>query len=103
MILIAVTGFGLGRLSVLWDSTPRAQTAVVEASSHETAGAAPIAIGVEPKANPSANDFIASKNGSAYYPADCAAGKRIKPENIVRFATSEDAERAGYRRATSCY
>ncbi|MBI5155712.1 S1 RNA-binding domain-containing protein, partial [Candidatus Peregrinibacteria bacterium] len=40
--------------------------------------------------------FVASKTGKKYYPADSAAGQKIKEENRVTFATAEEAEKAGY-------
>lgn len=40
--------------------------------------------------------FVASKDGKKFYPADSAAGKKIKDENRVHFATAEEAEEAGY-------
>jgi len=40
--------------------------------------------------------FVASKTGKKYYPADSAAGKRIKEENRVEFASEKEAEKAGY-------
>ncbi|HVW66862.1 MAG TPA: S1 RNA-binding domain-containing protein [Candidatus Peribacteraceae bacterium] len=40
--------------------------------------------------------FVASKDGKKYYPADSAAGKKIKDENRVSFKTAEEAEAAGY-------
>lgn len=40
--------------------------------------------------------FVASKTGKKYYPADSAAGKKIKKENRIEFATEKEAETAGY-------
>ena len=54
----------------------------------------------EPKASAetasSEGGFVASKDGKKYYPADSAQGKKIKEENLVSFATAEEAEAAGY-------
>jgi hypothetical protein len=46
--------------------------------------------------------FVASKNGSRYYPVDCKSSSRIKPENKIYFSTSDDAQRAGFSLATGC-
>lgn len=46
--------------------------------------------------------FVASKTGKKYYPADCAAGKRIKDANKVYFSTSAAAILAGYESASNC-
>jgi hypothetical protein len=49
-----------------------------------------------------AHNFVASKNGTKYYPNGCSAANRIKPENQIWFATEEDATLQGYSRTTSC-
>lgn len=46
--------------------------------------------------------FVASKNGTKYYPNDCAGAKRIKLENQIIFITAHEAEDAGYEAATNC-
>lgn len=46
--------------------------------------------------------FIASKNGTKYYPVNCEAGNRIKPENRIYFASAINAQKAGYERTVSC-
>lgn len=43
-----------------------------------------------------AGTWVASKDGKKYYPADSAAGKKIKEENLVVFQSAEEAEAAGY-------
>lgn len=47
-------------------------------------------------------NFVASKNGSRYYPVDCKSSSRIKPENKIYFNTANDAERAGLTLASGC-
>lgn len=47
-------------------------------------------------------NFFASSRGSKYYSLGCSAGKTIKQENRVYFATSEEAEKAGYTLSSSC-
>ena len=46
--------------------------------------------------------FFASSKGNKYYLLGCAAGKTIKQENRIWFATREEAERAGYGLSSSC-
>jgi hypothetical protein len=46
--------------------------------------------------------YVASKTGKKYYPADCAAGQRIKDANKVYFNTSAAAVLAGYESASNC-
>jgi len=40
--------------------------------------------------------WVASKTGKKYYAADSAAGKKIKKENRIEFASAKEAEKAGY-------
>lgn len=46
--------------------------------------------------------FVASKNGTKYYPAACAGAKRIKEENKVGFASEAAAVGAGLALAAGC-
>ncbi len=46
--------------------------------------------------------FFASSKGSKYYTISCSAGKTIKQENRIYFATSEEAENAGYQLSGGC-
>jgi len=52
--------------------------------------------------NSTGKTFFASSRGSKYYTISCSAGKTIKQENRVYFATGEEAERAGYTLSSSC-
>lgn len=49
-----------------------------------------------------AHNFLASKNGTKYYPVGCGAASRIKEENKVWFDTEQDAQLQGYTRTTAC-
>ncbi len=42
--------------------------------------------------------FVASSKGTKYYPVDSGAGQSIVPANRIYFATSAEAEAAGYRK-----
>lgn len=46
--------------------------------------------------------IIASKNGTKYYPKGCSGIKRIKAENRISFASTKEAENAGYTKAKNC-
>ncbi len=46
--------------------------------------------------------FVASQNGTKYYPKECAGAKRIKESNRVYFETANDAESQGYSMASGC-
>ncbi len=47
-------------------------------------------------------DFVASKNGTVYYPKACKSASRIKEENRLFFASALEAEGAGFRRSAQC-
>jgi len=46
--------------------------------------------------------FVASRRGSRYHRAGCAAAFRIKPENRVTFRTAADARAQDYRPCLRC-
>jgi len=46
--------------------------------------------------------YVGSKNGTKFYPPDCTAVKRIKPENLICFFSQEDAQSQGYGKTKSC-
>jgi hypothetical protein len=50
-------------------------------------------------AAPSGKDcaFVGSRNSTLYHLPTCASAKRIKPENIVCFVSTEDAVTRGYK------
>ena len=51
----------------------------------------------------SAQNFVASKNGTRYYLPSCSGVKRIKEENKIYFATREEAEQSGLLPAANCF
>lgn len=46
--------------------------------------------------------FVGSKNSDKYHLPDCKSAKRIKPENLVCFESSEDAVSKGYEPSKDC-
>jgi len=46
--------------------------------------------------------FLASVNGSKYYPKSCSATSQVKEENRIWFATQKEAEEAGYGPSVQC-
>lgn len=51
---------------------------------------------------PEGGQYVASKNGEAYYLPWCSGANRIKEENKIWFASKEEAEGRGYRPAKTC-
>jgi hypothetical protein len=87
IILVALIGFGLGRLSVIREQK------------------IPAVIENTPAAASSANTeklYVASKNSDKYHYPWCSGAQRIKEENKVWFSSKEEAEKAGYSPATNC-
>lgn len=46
--------------------------------------------------------FVASRNGTRYYPTSCSGANRIHEVNKVWFETEQEAQNAGFTRATTC-
>ena len=53
-------------------------------------------------AGDAADQVVASKGGTKYYPSSCSAAARITEANKVYFASPALAEAAGYSRAANC-
>lgn len=89
IVLVAVTSFGLGRLSTIGT-----QTAPVTVT--QPAGA--------PSTTPHSPGglFVGSRYSSVYHFPWCAGAERIKQANAVWFTSEEDARAAGYRPAQNC-
>jgi hypothetical protein len=118
VVLVGILCFGLGRLSA--DSGgaitihPPSQTAsaAFAAVNNPDAVAEPdpwLSAEEAPGKNPYENgdpagprNFVASKNGSKYYPAACSGVNRISEKNKIWFASEETAQLAGFSRAANC-
>ncbi|MBI2507313.1 MAG: hypothetical protein HYW09_01725 [Candidatus Niyogibacteria bacterium] len=89
-LLISLIGFGFGRLSYIIQEKPEIKIENVRLGDL-----------TDPRTN-SAAIYVASKNGSAYYPSACPGASRIKEENKVWFSSSKEAEGRGYKPAKNC-
>ena len=103
IFLVGMGGFGLGRLSILWqDKAPLGITGSDAVSFFGTttpAGQAPLP---HQKTPSKAGRFVGSKNGTAYHYPWCAGALKIKEENKIWFQTKEEAEAQGYKPAGNC-
>ena len=111
-VLIAAIFFGLGILydkSILKDNN---QINIIEPEAADQAQAISALAGAnQPTEKPRAQningtlaktgDFVASKNGKAYYLLTCK--NNIKEENKIYFKTKEDADKAGFQPAKTCF
>jgi len=114
VILVGLGSFQLGRLSkenssegLKLEYTDQYQgiNGINQAANAVSAvsGVGHQSLGVQhPDSNSSEKTYFASNRGSKYYSLSCSAGKTIKQENRVYFATGEEAEQAGYTLSSSC-
>lgn len=105
VILVAISSFVLGRLSVDSGNTAKPTIQMIEPIT--LTATAPLAKSIEAPQKTSnntdtPNQLVASKNGKRYYLKSCSGAKRIKPENLVSFDSRESAEAAGYTKAANC-
>ena len=101
IILIAIIGFGLGRLSAIYE---RKTPITVEYLKNTDATSVLTPQNVNEKTNSDTSNIgiVASKNGSKYYPANCPAASRIKEENKIQFNSAKEAKDAGYSASAMC-
>jgi hypothetical protein len=112
IVLVAVSAFGLGRLSgysASLKNDPISITSEVLGDSTFVSPKAPLAnphtssVGTIDTANTTfQKNYVASKNGKLYYPSGCRGAQRIAEKNQVWFATQDDAEQSGFKKASSC-
>jgi hypothetical protein len=105
VILVAISSFVLGRLSVDSGNTAKPTIQMIEPIT--LTATAPLAKSIEAPQKTgnntdTPNQLVASKNGKRYYLKSCSGAKRIKPENLVSFDSRESAEAAGYTKAANC-
>jgi hypothetical protein len=91
VVLVGLSAFGLGRLSVTAGEGPRLVIRLPDAST-QTAAAYMAGQGA----------YVASKGGTKYYLPSCSGVSRIREENKVWFATVQEALSAGYTAAANC-
>ena len=89
VFLVALSSFGLGRLSALEEARP--PVSIREAA--RDGSPRPIAPG---------GLLVAARGGSAYYYPWCAGVSKIKEGNKVWFSSEASARTAGYAPAKNC-
>lgn len=88
LLLASSLGFGLGYLAGFDAGQGRASSGTPSALSIATTSAS--------------GQVVASRNGTKYYPPQCASAARITDVNKVWFASISAAEAAGYTPAANC-
>jgi hypothetical protein len=115
IVLIAIIGFSLGRISGLQDKRepvrvitspnslgdnplnppyPKGETGTKNSANLQNAASAV-------SAN-SSETVVASKNGTKYHYPWCAGAKQISAGNLVTFNSINEARAAGYTPASNC-
>ena len=94
VILVGLGSFELGRLST---RSTRAGGLKIEYPAVSVDAVTSKSSGTE-----TGKTFFASNRGSKYYSIGCSGGKSIKQENRVYFASSGEAEKAGYELSSVC-
>lgn len=114
VILVGLGSFELGRLSkendsggikILSAQTGKYQNQDANQKASQAANVVSAASNMSKAAfdiNADRKNFFASNRGSKYYTLGCSAGKTIKQENRIYFATGEEAQAAGYALSSSC-
>jgi len=97
VVLVGLASFELGRLSKNVDNSGLK----IEHSGEDPNQGLDQAANAISAVNQNKN-FFASSKGAKYYSIGCSAGKTIKQENRVYFASAEEAEGAGYELSSSC-
>lgn len=106
LILVGVGSFGLGRFSM---SEIDGNNKLILDNKNisivkEEIGEGDNALGTIEKIEGTQKEkmYVASKNGKLYYTLNCSGASRISEKNRIWFASSSDAERAGYEFSSSC-
>lgn len=104
LVLLPLAGYLTGRAQVVEINNPEIKIDNSEIDCGCENFAQPEDENVDNPEGQSASDlkFVASKNGSKYYPIDCKSAESIKEENRVFFGTAEEAEASGKTKSTKC-
>ena len=112
IVLVGVTSFGLGRLSVspadkspvkiTYPARESGEVAEPSLSGKSAAAAATAAAKGGQAAADTSGKVVASKSGSKYHFPWCSGALRISQKNKIWFDSPAAAEAAGYDKASNC-
>ncbi len=103
LVLVALSAFGLGRLSALASPQAPIEVTTITQTTNATNLTPSFANdGVDNNKNLSWGEVVASKEGSKYHDPWCPGAKQIKAGNKISFPTSAAARAAGYTPAGNC-
>ncbi|MFH1392867.1 MAG: Ada metal-binding domain-containing protein [Patescibacteria group bacterium] len=95
LTLVFLTGLGIGFL------VKKGESSQIIIDKNAKIGL-PAQAGLPAFTAQASGNFMASINGTAYYPKGCPSANRINEENIIWFSTKEEAEMQGYKPAQNC-
>jgi hypothetical protein len=101
VILVGLGSFELGRLSKE-EASSGIKIEYPNQDKNQEANAISATDSTQKIAFNNTKTFFASNKGSKYYTISCSAGKTIKQENRIYFATGEEAQNAGYSLSSGC-
>lgn len=97
IFLVGISGFGLGRLSIIF---PQKEPIRIEEAPEVRREADRVGAFY---ANPQAKGkYVGSRSGSVYHSLGCPGATKIKEENKIWFRTKEEALARGYQPAANC-
>ena len=108
VVLVALSSFFLGRLSVFEERAVPVTIENISANSPVVLGEftessvvneAPVSVKVT---KPSAGTYVGSKNGTKFHLPYCPGASQISETNKVWFQTKEEAIAKGYSPASNC-
>lgn len=107
--LVAVIFFGLGSLYKEHNAYIKQPMTIVEpkaeyapvVSAEQATSSAPALPATLLQTTTTKGQYVASRSGTAYYLVTCS--NQIKDANKIFFNTKEDAEKAGFSPAQSCF
>jgi hypothetical protein len=107
IILVGLSCFGLGRLSVTQtvnqtDSSIKNNAANISTNEGDNTSGLLGSTEVNSTNTEKKRMYIASKNGKLYYTPTCSGAKRILPKNEIWFASDTEAQMAGYTLSSAC-
>jgi len=110
ILVVASIFFTLGRLSVLEEkkgsikiyNNDAVGTISEQVSADKNGSYTASVLNAVESVQSSTGEVIGSKSGKKYYFPWCGTVKRIKPENQVKFASIEEAKKAGFTPGGNC-
>lgn len=101
VILTALIGFGLGRLSKIRENKMPITIENLPAASGNIGDSAP-ATETQFQNTQEKGTVVVSKNGTKYHYPWCSGAQSIKEENKIWFSSEQEARDAGYTPASNC-